>query len=237
MILSEEIDKLTTNWKPVLKECLKELPHLDTSVSHEIEFYDGVTHIYPPRDKLFSCFNAFNIDELKVVIIGQDPYHQPGQANGLCFSVESGIKHPPSLKNIFKEVHSDINGSDTQFNIDEWNTDLSRWASQGVLLLNNTLTVIHGRPNSHLKHWLGFTKYIVKYITENCNDVVFLLWGKNAQSVKKYIEKKDLNKHYFLESHHPSPLSANKGGWFGTKHFSKTNTILKTLGKTEIDWN
>ena len=229
MIIEDEIDKITTDWKPVLKSSLSNI--------NSCMFINDINPIYPPRDKIFSCFNAFNISDLKVVIIGQDPYHQPNQANGLCFSVENGIKPPPSLKNIFREIHSDIYSSEGEFNIEQWNTDLTRWALQGVLLLNNTLTVSHGKPNSHVTHWKGFVSNIIKYITEHCNEIVFLLWGKNAQLIKKYISKEVIHNHFFLECGHPSPLSANRGCWFGNKHFSKTNKLLNNCGKDSIIWN
>jgi len=168
--------------------------------------------------------NAF----LKVVIIGQDPYHGVGQANGLCFSVHDSIKHPPSLVNIFKELNTDIQ---KEIPI---SGDLSHWANQGVLLLNATLTVKAHEAGSHQKHgWEVFTDAVISIISEQKRDVVFLLWGGFAQKKGKKIDKK---KHYVLTSGHPSPLSANRGYWFGNKHFSKTNELLKASRRPVIVW-
>jgi len=183
---------------------------------------------YPPKDEIFSAFNHCKFEDVKVVIIGQDPYHGKGQANGLCFSVKDGIKHPPSLKNIFKEQEVDLKKT---YPI---NGNLEHWAKQGVLLLNATLTVQESRAGSHQgKGWEKFTDAVISQISEQKKDVVFLLWGGFA---KKKGAKIDTNKHEVLESGHPSPLSANRGFWFGNKHFSKCNQFLKSKGFTEIDW-
>jgi uracil-DNA glycosylase len=163
-----------------------------------------------------------------VVILGQDPYHGVGQANGLCFSVHDGIAHPPSLINIFKEIEKDINIPYPK------NGDLSRWAKQGVLLLNATLTVRAGEAGSHQKQgWEQFTDAVIQKISEEKEDVVFLLWGGFAKKKAKLINK---NKHHILTSGHPSPLSANRGYWFENKHFSKTNDFLQSIGSTTIQW-
>jgi len=185
---------------------------------------------YPKGSEIFSAFDNCPINNLKVVIIGQDPYHGPGQANGLCFSVNKGIIHPPSLINIFKELESDLNLS-----ISDRNGDLSKWSKQGVMLLNNTLTVKQGLAGSHQnKGWEIFTDRVIEIISDETNNTVFLLWGSFARQKKKLI---DLNKHKILESGHPSPLSANRGLWFGNKHFSQCNEYLKNIGKKEIDWS
>ena len=184
---------------------------------------------FPPKNKIFSAFNLCSIDDLKVVIIGQDPYHGSGEANGLCFSVADSVKIPPSLRNIFCEIASDL---DLIF-IPE-NGNLERWAKQGVLLLNATLTVEVDKAGSHQKQgWEMFTDAVISKINTEKNNVVFLLWGNYAH---KKGTKINSEKHLILKSGHPSPLSANQGKWFGNKHFSKTNAYLKCVGKTEIEW-
>lgn len=184
---------------------------------------------FPPKELIFHAFEKCKLEDLKVVIIGQDPYHGAGEANGLCFSVNDGVKIPPSLKNIFAEINSDL---DSIFL--PTNGNLERWAKQGILLLNAGLTVRKDAANSH-KHlkWNVFTDNVISYISNNCENVIFLLWGSFAQ--KKGL-KIDRDKHLVLEAGHPSPLSANRGFWFGNKHFSQTNTYLKAIGKKEIDW-
>jgi uracil-DNA glycosylase len=184
---------------------------------------------FPPKELIFHAFTTCKLDDLKVVIIGQDPYHGEGEANGLCFSVNDGVKIPPSLKNIFAEINSDF---DSIFL--PTNGNLERWAQQGILLLNAGLTVKKDVANSH-KHlkWNVFTDNVIQYISDNCENIVFLLWGSFAQKKGLKIDRK---KHLVLEAGHPSPLSANRGFWFGNKHFSQTNIYLNTIGKTQIDW-
>lgn len=211
-VLSDEIAK------PYFKELLSSLEE------------DCKNHIcYPPLDLIFSAFNHCSFQEVKVVIIGQDPYHGAGEANGLSFSVNDNVKIPPSLRNIFREINSDL---DSVFMPTSGN--LEKWADQGVLLLNASLTVRKDSPNSH-KHlkWIFFTDAVIQAISDKKENVVFLLWGSFAQ--KKGL-KIDRSKHYVLESGHPSPMSANQGKWFGNKHFSKTNVFLKSKGLTEIEW-
>ena len=182
---------------------------------------------FPKIDDIFSAFDSCSFKDLKVVIIGQDPYHDENQANGLCFSVKDGIKHPPSLKNIFKEIASDLNTEIPQ------SGDLNKWARQGVLLLNATLTVRAHEAGSHQKKgWEIFTDVVIEQISKEKENVVFLLWGKFAESKKKLI---DVKKHTILKAPHPSPLGAWRG-WFGCKHFSKTNEILQKENKTIINW-
>jgi len=183
--------------------------------------------IYPPGSQIFSAFDHTPFDKVKVVIIGQDPYHGPGQANGLCFSVSPGIKPPPSLVNIYKELHSDLG-------IPIPNTgNLEPWADQGVLLLNATLTVRAKKPASHQnKGWETFTDAAIKKLSQEKAGLVFILWGKYAQSKEALINS---NKHLILKSPHPSPYSANYG-FFSSKPFSKTNEYLKAQGKEPIDW-
>ena len=182
--------------------------------------------IYPPREQVFSAFTC-DISKVRVVIIGQDPYHGPGQANGLAFSVHSGVAIPPSLRNIFKEIHDDIGAPIPN------SGDLTRWAKQGVLLLNNTLTVEAHLAGSHRGHgWETFTQHIIEYLNANSDHLVFILWGRDARSKKPLIDTK---KHLVIESAHPSPLSAHNG-FFGSKCFSRCNMQLKKWGKEPISW-
>ena len=182
--------------------------------------------IYPPGRLIFRAFELTPLPSVKVVILGQDPYHGPGQAMGLSFSVPQGIKAPPSLVNIFKEIQSDLcitmSGS----------PDLEPWARQGVLMLNASLTVEAGLANSHKAiDWQYFTDAVIKCISDNCSGVVFLLWGNFARAKKELI---DTSRHYVLEAPHPSPLAG--GGFFGCRHFSKANQLLQSQGKTPINW-
>ena len=183
--------------------------------------------VYPPPKEVFNAFTLCPFDEVKVVILGQDPYHGPGQAHGLSFSVKDGVKTPPSLKNMYKEIQADL-GKD----IPE-SGNLERWAKQGVLLLNATLTVLPGQPGSHQgKGWEEFTDATIEAISKEKEHVVFLLWANFARSKAGLI---DSSKHCILESPHPSPFSAHNG-FFGSKHFSKTNEYLKSHKLDEIDW-
>ena len=183
---------------------------------------------FPPGNEIFSAFDHSTFEDTKVVILGQDPYHGNGQANGLCFSVKDGITFPPSLINIFKEIESDINKSIPETG------NLERWADQGVLLLNATLTVRAHQAGSHQKKgWEKFTDNVIKLISDEKVNVVFMLWGGYAKKKAKLIDE---SKHLILISGHPSPLSANRGYWFGNKHFSKANDYLKEYGKKEIEW-
>lgn len=183
---------------------------------------------YPPGKLIFEAFNACPLDQLKVVILGQDPYHGPGQAHGLCFSVPEGIPHPPSLINIFKEIENDLDVAYPQ------SGNLRHWADQGVFLLNATLTVQAHQAGSHQKQgWERFTDAVIQMISKQKEGVVFLLWGGYAKQKIKLIDSK---KHLVLSSGHPSPLSANRGYWFGNKHFSQCNSYLNSLGATGIRW-
>ncbi len=183
---------------------------------------------YPPGKLVFNAFNLCPFDEVKVVIIGQDPYHEPGQAMGLSFSVPEGVPMPPSLINIFKEIEADLGKPMPP------NGDLTRWAKQGVLLLNATLTVRAHEANSHQQlGWTTFTDAAIKALNDHKNGLVFMLWGGFARG-KKYLI--DRNRHLVLESVHPSPLSANRGGWFGNHQFSQCNAYLRERGEQEIAW-
>ncbi|CAN5322318.1 uracil-DNA glycosylase [soil metagenome] len=182
--------------------------------------------VFPPGKQIFSAFNHTTFDNLKVVIIGQDPYHGPGQANGLCFSVSPGIRKPPSLVNVFKEIQTDLGIPIPQ------DGNLEPWADQGILLLNAVLTVRAGTPTSHQKKgWEIFTDGVIKAISDNKKGIVFLLWGNFAQTKAELIDK---DKHFILTAAHPSPLA--RGAFFGCKHFSKTNKLLEHQGILPIDW-
>ena len=183
---------------------------------------------YPPGNLIFNAFNLCPFDKVKVVIIGQDPYHEPGQAHGLSFSVCDGIPFPPSLQNIFKEIQLDLGKPIPH------SGDLTRWAQQGVLLLNATLTVRAHQAASHQrKGWEQFTDAAIKALSADRNNLVFILWGGYARSKAPLI---DASRHLILQSVHPSPLSANRGGWFGNHHFSRCNDYLKEHGETPIEW-
>lgn len=218
--------RIDPSWKNLL--CSEfEKPYFENLVSFVKEEYNQHT-CYPKGKEIFAAFDQCPIKNLKVVLLGQDPYHGEGQANGLSFSVKEGIPHPPSLVNIFKEIQEDLMLPYPE------SGNLSRWATQGVLLLNATLTVRANKAGSHQgKGWETFTDAVIKTISDNCQHIVFLLWGSYA---KKKINLIDTQKHYVLTSGHPSPLSANRGYWFGNKHFSKTNEYLSTVGKPTIDW-
>ncbi|RXK06672.1 uracil-DNA glycosylase [Halarcobacter bivalviorum] len=184
--------------------------------------------IFPPKELIFNAFEKTSLDNLKVVILGQDPYHGEGQAQGFSFSTPSNIKNPPSMQNILKEIKDDISVDSICLD-----GDLTSWAQQGVLLLNTILTVEEAKPKSHEKKgWENFTDNIIKYISSSCEDIVFILWGAPAIKKSKLIDEK---KHHILTAPHPSPLSSYRG-FFGCKHFSKTNEILKQKGKDQIQW-
>lgn len=188
----------------------------------------ATTTCYPPGQLIFNAFNLCPFDKVKVVIIGQDPYHEPMQAQGLSFSVADGVALPPSLQNIFKEINNDLGKPMPQ------SGDLTRWARQGVLLLNATLTVRAHQAASHQRHgWEQFSDAVISTLSSQCDHLVFILWGGYARSKASLIDR---SRHLVLESVHPSPLSANRGGWFGNHHFSKCNAYLREHGIQEIDW-
>ena len=195
----------------------------------QVEQEYATTTCFPPKELIFSAFEQFDFQDTKVVIIGQDPYHGTGEANGLCFSVNDGVAIPPSLKNIFTEINSEYDRI-----LFPTSGNLERWAKQGVLLLNAGLTVRKDEANSH-KHlkWNVFTDAVIDVINQKSENVVFLLWGSFAQKKGKLIDRE---KHLVLESGHPSPLSANRGMWFGNNHFKLTNAYLKEKGKEAIEW-
>lgn len=216
---------ITKNWLKILQDEFNAPYFLDIQKFLQSEYSSHT--IYPAMENIFNSMNYCKYDDIKVVIIGQDPYHEPNQAMGLSFAVPDGVELPPSLKNIFKEIESDLN-------IKCLNSgDLRRWATQGVLLLNSVLTVRRGQANSHKgKGWENLTSAIIKKVNEKSTPVVFLLWGSNARAFKEFVTNPI---HLILEAPHPSPLSAY-AGFFGCKHFSKCNNFLKQHNLPEIDW-
>lgn len=218
--------RISPSWNALLSSEF-EKPYFQALTAFVKKEYSEHT-CYPKGKEIFAAFDKCPVEDLKVVLLGQDPYHGEGQANGLSFSVRDGIAHPPSLVNIFREIEEDLKLPYPE------SGNLSRWAEQGVLLLNATLTVRANTAGSHQgQGWETFTDAVIKSISDNCQHIVFLLWGSFA---KKKIALIDTQKHCVLSSGHPSPLSANRGYWFGNKHFSKTNEYLTSVGKENIDW-
>jgi uracil-DNA glycosylase len=219
--------KIEPGWKEALKDEFTKPYFLQIVTFLKTEKLTGKT-IYPPGSLIFNAFDKTPFAKVKVVLLGQDPYHGPGQAHGLCFSVPDGIAPPPSLINIFKEIESDIGvGMPSRYG------NLIKWAGQGVLLLNAALTVRANEPLSHSKiGWMEFTDAVIKKVSELKKGVVFLLWGKFAQEKQVLIDE---TKHHVLKAAHPSPFSADKG-FFGCKHFSKTNDLLRKEGLDPVDW-
>jgi uracil-DNA glycosylase len=218
--------QIEESWKEILKDEFNSqyFSELKEFLVEEKKKYN----VYPPGKLIFNAFNKTPFENVKVVLLGQDPYHGKGQAHGLCFSVPEGVSLPPSLVNIFKELTDDLNIPFPAHG------NLEKWADQGVFLLNATLTVRAARPGSHQnKGWELFTDSVIKKISEKKAGIIFLLWGKYAQAKEVLIEA---NKHYILKAAHPSPYSAD-AGFFGCKHFSKTNNILGKHGLTVIDWS
>lgn len=217
--------KIEESWKKVLIDEFNK-PYFLALKEFLVEEKQKYT-VYPAGANIFNAFACTPFDQVKVVIIGQDPYHGPGQAHGLSFSVQDGIQKPPSLQNIFKELHEDVGKEIPE------SGNLESWARQGVMLLNATLTVRANQPGSHQKHgWEQFTDSVIKTLSDKKSGLVFLLWGRFAQDKAALI---DSSKHYILKAAHPSPFSAYNG-FFGCKHFSKTNEILQSQGKTPINW-
>jgi len=217
--------KIAPSWKSKLEPEF-EKPYFEQLIKFVKEEYQSGT-VYPPGKEIFRAFDCADFDQVKVVIIGQDPYHGPGQANGLSFSVSKGIRNPPSLQNIFKELNSDLGVKLPTHG------DLTTWADQGILMLNATLTVRAEQAGSHQnKGWETFTDSVIKILSEKREGIIFLLWGRFAQGKEILI---DQNKHHILKAAHPSPLA--RGAFFGCKHFSKTNEILEKTGKTPINWS
>ncbi len=218
--------RISESWKKVLEKEFQTDYFNNISLKTREEYSKFVC--YPPGSKLFRAFDECPFNKLKVVIIGQDPYHGENQANGLCFSVDNGVEKPPSLKNIFKELNTSFTKNERT------NSDLSDWSNQGVLLLNSILSVRRKFPGSH-RHigWEEFTENIIKIISKEKMNLVFMLWGNYAKNKEKFIHD---NNHLVLKSGHPSPLSANKGFWFGNNHFKKCNDFLIANDLETIKW-
>jgi len=217
--------RIEQSWKNALAGEF-EKPYFASLVRFLHEEKNAGRKIFPPGSQIFRAFDLTPVEQVKVVILGQDPYHGYGQAHGLSFSVPDGVPAPPSLKNIFKEIESDLGIKMSGY------PNLERWARQGVLLLNAVLTVRSGEAASHSKiGWEEFTDAVIRHISENCNGVVFLLWGNFARSKRELIDR---NRHYVLEAAHPSPLA--RGAFFGCRHFSQANNLLAAQGKTPVDW-
>ena len=224
-----KLDKiqLDAGWKSGLSEFLLS-PKMDELKDFLVQEKKADKIIYPPSSLIFNALNTTPLANVKVVILGQDPYHGPNQAHGLSFSVQKGVAIPPSLRNIFHELNTDLGV------VKPIHGDLTRWAEQGVLLLNAVLTVEAGQPTSHQKRgWEEFTDHVIDVLNEQRDHVVFILWGAYAQRKGQRI---DQNKHLVLKAAHPSPLAANRGGFFGCKVFSKSNNYLKQNGIEPIDW-
>jgi uracil-DNA glycosylase len=219
--------RMPEDWKAALADELTS-DNMDNIRAFLKQEYQAGKTIYPPAPLMFNAFDLTPLSKVKVVILGQDPYHGPGQAMGLSFSVPKTIPKPPSLNNLLKEMATDIG---TQYSA---HGDLTHWAQQGVLLLNSSLSVEAGEANSHQsKGWEQFTDAVIDVINEQTNHTVFILWGSKAKSKGKFI---DTNRHLILTAVHPSPLAANRGGFFGSKPFSKANDYLEQYGKAPIDW-
>lgn len=219
--------QLEESWKISLAPFLLS-PQMDNLRDFLFQEKQAQKIIYPPSKQIFSALNTTPLSDVKVVILGQDPYHGPNQANGLSFSVQKGIALPPSLRNIFHELHTDLGIPAPRHG------DLTKWANQGVLLLNSVLTVEAGQPTSHQKQgWEAFTDEVIDVLNEQREHVVFILWGAYAQRKGQRINR---DRHLVLTAAHPSPLAANRGGFFGCKVFSKTNQYLKQHGIEPIDW-
>jgi uracil-DNA glycosylase len=217
--------QIEQSWKQALAEEF-EKPYFST-LSQTVKTFYISGPVYPPPQLVFNAFNLCPLSTVRVVILGQDPYHGDGQAHGLSFSVPDGIKNPPSLQNIYKELTSDLGTPPKD------SGNLEAWARQGVLLLNATLTVLPGQPGSHQGlGWESFTDAVIKTVSEQKEHVIFILWGKYAQAKKSLIDE---SKHLIIESPHPSPFSAYTG-FFGSKPFSRTNEYLKSHGQTPIQW-
>lgn len=223
--MSSQLPQIHPSWHRVLSAELNKSYFKSLTISLLNE-KDNHT-IYPPESQIFAAFNSTPFEKVKVVIIGQDPYHGPGQANGLSFSVARGVNPPPSLKNIYKELQTDLNISIADHG------DLQNWADQGVLMLNAFLTVRHRTPASHRKlGWEDFTNAVIQQLSDKRDGIIFLLWGNFARSKKELV---DLDKHFVLEAPHPSPYSA-RSGFFGCHHFSRTNELLEQQSKSPINW-
>lgn len=223
---------LESSWQHTLKEELQQPYVAELAAFVEKEYASAPTPVYPPKELIFNAFYQTPFNQVKILLVGQDPYHGPGQAHGLSFSVPKGIKPPPSLQNIFKELETDLHIPRPLHGC------LMSWAQQGVMLLNATLTVRQSEPLSHHgRGWELFTDAVVRKLEERQDPVIFILWGKSAQDKCRFLREKGIpSRHFVLTAAHPSPFSANNG-FFGCRHFSKANELLVKQGKTPIDWS
>jgi uracil-DNA glycosylase len=216
-VCKNPIELITTNWKEVVKKyAIKDTKPILNIIQEEREKFNQLATVFPSPDNIFRCFNYFNVEDTRVVIIGQDPYHGKSQANGLCFSVNKNVKTPPSLRNIYKLLNKE--------------SDLTTWSQQGILMLNSALTVLEKNPGSHMKYWIKFTKNIIEYINNNTTNVIFVAWGSFALNLLENIDKE---KHHVLVSSHPSPLSCNRPlnvylPFIKSDIFTKINNLLET---------
>ena len=216
-VCKNPIEMITTNWKEVVKKyAIKDTKPILNIIQEEREKFNQLATVFPSPDNIFRCFNYFNVEDTRVVIIGQDPYHGKSQANGLCFSVNKNVKTPPSLRNIYKLLNKE--------------SDLTTWPQQGILMLNSALTVLEKNPSSHMKYWIKFTKNIIEYINNNTTNVIFVAWGSFALNLLENIDKE---KHHVLVSSHPSPLSCNRPlnvylPFIKSDIFTKINNLLET---------
>ena len=225
-MLIELINNIDTNWKDILLKF--DYNYIDKFLEDQEKKHKNNLEIYPPKNLIFNCFSFFNFEELNIVILGQDPYIKKGEAMGLSFSVDNNINTPPSLKNIIKELNRSLD-----LNIDLNKSNLTNWAKQGILLLNSSLTVLQSKSNSHKLIWKKFSEYIIRYISDNNNNIIFILWGNDAIQKENMI---DSNKHLILKSGHPSPLNT-KNNFIGNNHFVYSNNYLKDHNKSVINWN
>lgn len=243
--LNLQYKNLSPQWAALFPKEDK-LEEIEVNVENAREQFEGLAKIFPPSNLVFNAFKFFNPADCSVIIIGQDPYHGIGQAMGLSFSVPEGEAIPPSLRNIFKEMIIDIKFDGSKQSYDECKNsdfkalpssgDLTYLAKQGVLLLNRALTVRESKANSHRNFWQDFTKEIFQNLLRKNDNIVVMLWGNDAKDIMKGVNSDIVKKHLILTATHPSPLAANRGGWFGTRHFSKANKYLESKGNMGIDW-
>ena len=231
-IIHKLIENVHNSWENFFKDkqVLKNLNDVIQIIKDEVKSFNNHLEIFPPPNLVFYALNNFNVNLTKAIILGQDPYHQPNQAMGLSFSVPKNVKVPPSLVNIYKELSSDL----SNFKIPKQG-DLTNWKEENVLLLNSSLTVLQSKPMRHMKYWKPITDQMIEYISNFNNPKVFMLWGNSSKAKKCLIKKSSFN--LILEANHPSPLSANREGWFGCKHFSKCNYFLEKNNINSINWN
>jgi uracil-DNA glycosylase len=226
---------LSTEWKTTFEPVKDQINDIQEAVEDQyINTFEKELEIFPPKNLVFNAFHHCKMQNVKIVILGQDCYHGENQANGMCFAVSKTVKNPPSLVNILVELKSEY----PDMKDEEISSELVHWSDQGILLLNTALTVLQGSPNKHAKLWKKVTDHIIKDVSEQCPDVIFILWGKFAQGKAKLIKNHNDSKGNtrILKCNHPSPLSANRGGWWDNGHFKEANRLLELQGKEPINW-